>query len=125
MSSSYTVRLSGGAGRSRFVFSGRIMSKATVSKILSQYGVKVVQNCKDCDFLVVPDLVSEASNSAKKATHHQATTIKITKFIKLLVAQRHGSTKKPKSTHSSVKHAKPHHTYRTRNTTKRAYISNA
>jgi hypothetical protein len=81
------VRLSGGSQRVRFVLFGNTMSKATVAKILGGYGVQVVQNCKDCDFIVVPANVRDSSKSAKKAAGN-AKTITITKLMKLLLAQK-------------------------------------
>lgn len=110
------VRLSGGPKRQRFELFGTIMSKATVAKILAPYGVEVVQHCKDCDFIAIPDAVNEPSKSAKLATHNNALTIKISKLMKMLVAQRHrlrASAKTAKKA-KSVKRAKK------ANSTKRA-----
>jgi hypothetical protein len=120
------VRLSGGPSRQRFVISKQTMTKASVTKLLEPFGIEVIQNCKDCEFIIIPDEVNEASKTAKHATHNHATTIKITNFLRMIkqkppqqkrktVKSVKTAQRKKRITKKKANHRKPQHNHKTRN----------
>jgi hypothetical protein len=77
------VAVSGGPNRQRFAFQGQSLTQDQLGEVLNAIpGVRFARSCPGgCDFLIIPNEVQDASDSAKKRAGSRAEVVTLNEFI--------------------------------------------